>query len=103
LDLAARLEAALARERALRQKVHRYRPDILPRAEQAQAMYLRSYQGMTAAYSQALVARRSWLTLRAEHAVDLGALWGQMVYIQGLLGTGDAASAAPAGEGRHGH
>ena len=102
-DLLTGLEQALAREKALRHKVERYALEILPKARQSQAMYLRSHMGMTAAYSQALVARRNWLMLKVEHAADLGELWGQVAHIQSLQGEAGPTTGPHTGEASHGH
>ena len=68
-----------------RSVVEVYQAEIIPAAEEAQALYSDSYERMAASYPQVLIAQRSLLEVRAEHVEGLDALWHAAVTMQGLL------------------
>jgi cobalt-zinc-cadmium efflux system outer membrane protein len=83
-----------------------YRSEILPRAEQAYALYLDRYRGMAAAYPQVLAAQRTLFETTREYLMNLDAGWRAAIRLEGLLaGDGldapaaDAASVAPVAGG----
>jgi cobalt-zinc-cadmium efflux system outer membrane protein len=62
-----------------------FRADILPRAEQAYALYLARYRDMGAAYPQVLVAQRGLFDMAREYLEHLEAAWRSALRLQGLL------------------
>ena len=85
LALRMRMASALREHRDARHLVEKYRDEILPRAEKALELFSRSFQQMTAAYPQVLVARRSLQRLRTDYVHGLVRLWKSRVEIQGFL------------------
>jgi outer membrane protein, heavy metal efflux system len=99
-ELAARklaLRAALASTfhhyAAARERAHRYRDEVLPRAEKAHALYAARFREMAAAYPQVLIARRTLLESQREYAEALGDAWRHAVLLQGQM-LGDTAGSA---------
>jgi outer membrane protein, heavy metal efflux system len=55
--------------------VHQYKTEMLPRAGQAYQMYLKNYQGMAAAYPQALMSQRTLFQLEVDYVQALSTAW----------------------------
>lgn len=85
LSLRARLAAAYRNYLDSVALVDKYRKEVLPRAQQAYALYLQSYQQMAAAYPQVLIAQRTHFQLQVDYVDALVDLWRSVVEIRGLL------------------
>jgi cobalt-zinc-cadmium efflux system outer membrane protein len=88
LSLEARLARVFEEYLTALRAVDLYRGDILPRAEEAYMLYLRSYERMAAAYPQVLIAQRNLLQSHDTYLAALEAAWRSSVEIQGLLLSG---------------
>lgn len=62
-----------------------YRAEILPRAEQAYALYLARYREMAAAYPQVLVAQRTLFDMSVRYLASLEDAWRSALRLQGTL------------------
>lgn len=71
--------------------VERYRTRILPKAQQAYALYLNNFRQMAGAYPQALIAQRNLFQLQDSYVAALVNTWQRAVEIQGLLLGADGA------------
>jgi len=92
LKLRASFAAALrSYQNSLRVKAQ-YEKQIIPRAQEAYDMYLRSFKQMAAAYPQVLIAQRTLFQVRADYIRALVDAWQNATQIQGylLLGALDA-------------
>jgi cobalt-zinc-cadmium efflux system outer membrane protein len=69
-----------------------YRTEVLPRAEEAFALYLDRYRNLAAAYPQVLVAQRTLFQMNASYLESLEAAWRAALQLQGFL-PGDALDA----------
>lgn len=85
LSLRARLAAAYRNYLDSVALVDKYRKEVLPRAQQAYALYLQSYQQMAAAYPQVLIAQRTHFQLQVDYVDALVDLWRSVLEIRGLL------------------
>jgi len=85
LSIRSRVAGVFADYDSARSVVEVYQAEIIPAAEEAQALYSDSYERMAASYPQVLIAQRSLLEVRAEHVEGLDALWHAAVTMQGLL------------------
>ena len=94
LALRARLAAAFRVYLDSRNMVERYRSEILPRAQQAYQLYLRSYQQMAAAYPQVLIAQRNVAEAEVEYVRAQEMLWRSVAEIRGQLLGKDMGSIA---------
>lgn len=92
--LEARLSRVVEEYLTALRAVDLYRGDILPRAEEAYTLYLRSYERMAAAYPQVLVAQRNLLQSNDAYLEALEAAWRSSVAIQGLLLSGGLGAPA---------
>lgn len=79
--------------------IERYRTIMIPRAQEAYDLYLRSFRQMAAAYPQVVITQRNLFQLQEDYVAALVAAWQRSVEIQGLLlGAGvemDGGPAAP--------
>ncbi|MFQ5926311.1 MAG: TolC family protein [Terriglobia bacterium] len=85
LSLRARLAAAYRNYLDAVALVDKYRNKMLPRAQRAYNLYLKSYQQMAAAYPQVLIAQRTHFQLQVDYVAALEQLWRTVVEIRGLL------------------
>ena len=85
LTLEGRFAVEFADYERARAAVQAYRADILPRAEQAHALYLEKYRQMAAAYPQVLAAQRVLIDLTGEYIEALDRAWRAALRLQGLL------------------
>ncbi len=90
LSLKSRLAAEYKDFQDSSVSVERYRSRILPKAQQAYALYLNNFRQMAGAYPQALIAQRNLFQLQDSYVAALVNTWQRAVEIQGLLlGGGD--------------
>ena len=71
-----------------KQRVERYGREIIPRAQKAYDLYLDSFQEMTAAYPQVLIAQRTLFQSKTDYIEALVGLRLRLVAIQGLVLSG---------------
>jgi outer membrane protein, heavy metal efflux system len=96
LALQARAAETFAEYLTARHASEAYHAEILPRAEEAYALYLARYKEMAAAYPQVLVAQRTLFEMSAAYLASLERAWRAALQLQGFL-PGDALDAP--GEG----
>ncbi|HVS15347.1 MAG TPA: TolC family protein [Thermoanaerobaculia bacterium] len=95
LDLEARFAEAFAGYASAAEAAAAYRNEILPAARESYDLYLASYQQMTAAYPQVLVAQRTLFQAEADALAALVELWDAAARLEGRLVTeGDGPGAA---------
>ena len=68
-----------------RTMVEKYRSRMIPRAQKAYDLYVKSYGGMAAAYPQVLISQRTLFQLRTDYISALETLWGNAIALQGFL------------------
>jgi cobalt-zinc-cadmium efflux system outer membrane protein len=68
-----------------RSMVEKYRSRMIPRAQKAYDLYVKSYGGMAAAYPQVLISQRTLFQLQTDYISALETLWGNSVALQGFL------------------
>lgn len=85
LSLGAQGAAEFARYLTALGAAEAYRAEILPRAEQAYALYLARYREMAAAYPQVLVAQRTLFDMSVRYLVSLEDAWRSALRLQGAL------------------
>lgn len=110
LALQARLATVFWEYQDAMATIERYRTQMIPKAQQSYDLYLKSFQGMAAAYPQVLIAQRNLFQLQEDYVTALVAAWQRSVEIQGLL-LGDwmqlagarrsAGATGPGGDGRN--
>jgi outer membrane protein, heavy metal efflux system len=69
---------------AARLIVEQYKTEVLPRAEQAYALYKSSYQKMASAYPQVLISQRTLFQLEADYVQALENVWQSSLGIRGF-------------------
>ncbi len=81
-----------------RATVERYRNRMIPRAQKAYDLYVKSYGGMAAAYPQVLISQRTLFQLQSDYIAALETLWGNSTALRGFLLTdGLEAPSRPGG------
>ena len=81
-----------------RAMVEKYRIRMIPRAQKAYDLYLKSYGGMAAAYPQVLISQRTLFQLQSDYIAALETLWGNSIALKGFLLTdGLEAPSRPGG------
>jgi outer membrane protein, heavy metal efflux system len=81
-----------------RAAVEKYRDRMIPRAQKAYDLYLKSYGGMAAAYPQVLITQRTLFQLQSDYIAALENLWGNSIALRGFLLTdGLEAPSRPGG------
>ncbi len=98
LSLRARLAATYRNYLDAAALVDKYRNAVIPRAQRAYDLYLNSYQQMTAAYPQVLIAQRTLFQLQVDHVEALVSVWQSIVRIRGLLLVDSVEALPMAGE-----
>jgi cobalt-zinc-cadmium efflux system outer membrane protein len=68
-----------------RATVDKYRNRMIPRAQKAYELYLKSYGGMAAAYPQVLISQRTLFQLQSDYIAALESLWGNAIALKGFL------------------
>ncbi len=85
LNLRARLASPFATYLTSLQTVERYRKGILPQAQKAYDLYLKSFQQMAAAYPQVLIAQRTLFQVRTNYVQAVVSLRQSVVEIEGFM------------------
>jgi outer membrane protein, heavy metal efflux system len=85
LVLRERAAALLQNYVTSRSIVERYRNHMIPRAQKAYELYLKSYGGMAAAYPQLLISQRTLFQLQTDYIAALENLWGNSIALKGFL------------------
>ncbi len=81
-----------------RATVEKYRNRMIPRAQKAYDLYVKSYGGMAAAYPQVLISQRTLFQLQSDYITALETLWGNSIALRGFLLTdGLEAPSRPGG------
>jgi outer membrane protein, heavy metal efflux system len=81
-----------------RATVEKYRNRMIPRAQKAYELYLKSYARMAAAYPQVLISQRTLFQLQGDYIAALESLWGNAIALRGFLLTdGLEAPSRPGG------
>jgi cobalt-zinc-cadmium efflux system outer membrane protein len=81
-----------------RATMERYRESMIPRAQKAYDLYLKSYRGMSAAYPQVLISQRTLFELQTDYIVALENLWSNSVALKGFLLTDGLEAPSRSGE-----
>src|SRR5229473_187539 len=81
-----------------RATVEKYKKRMIPRAQKAYELYLKSYGGMAAAYPQVLISQRTLFQLQTDYIAALENLWGNSIALKGFLLTDGLEAPSRAGE-----
>jgi len=81
-----------------RAMVEKYRSRMIPRAQKAYELYVKSYGGMAAAYPQVLISQRTLFQLQTDYIVALETLWGNSIALKGFLLTDGLEAPSRPGE-----
>ena len=81
-----------------RAMVERYRNRMIPRAQKAYDLYVKSYGGMAAAYPQVLISQRTLFQLQTDYISALETLWGNSIALKGFLLTDGLEAPSRPGE-----
>ena len=81
-----------------RATMERYRESMIPRAQKAYDLYLKSYRGMAAAYPQVLISQRTLFELQTDYIVALENLWSNSIALKGFLLTDGLEAPSRSGE-----
>ena len=85
LSLRRRLAAMYREYQDAVAAAERYRTQMLPKAQEAYDLYLRSFRQMAAAYPQVIISQRNLFQLQEDYTATLVAAWQRAVEIEGLL------------------
>jgi cobalt-zinc-cadmium efflux system outer membrane protein len=88
LDLERRMNTAYERFATARAAAESYRAAILPRAEEAYALYLTKYREMAAAYPQVLLAEQALQDTSEQLLAASEAAWQAAAELRGFAATG---------------
>jgi len=81
-----------------RATVEKYQNRMIPRAQKAYDLYVKSYGAMAAAYPQVLISQRTLFQLQSDYVAALETLWGNSIALRGFLLTdGLEAPSRPGG------
>ncbi len=81
-----------------RAMVEKYRSRMIPRAQKAYDLYVKSYAEMAAAYPQVLISQRTLFQLQTDYIVALETLWGNSIALKGFLLTDGLEAPSRPGE-----
>ena len=98
LVLRERAAALLQNYVTSRSTVERYRERMIPRAQRAYELYLKSYGAMAAAYPQVLVSQRTLFQLQTDYIMALENLWANSIALKGFLLTDGLEAPSRSGE-----
>jgi cobalt-zinc-cadmium efflux system outer membrane protein len=98
LVLRERAAALLQNYVTSRSTVEKYRNRMIPRAQKAYDLYVKSYGGMAAAYPQVLISQRTLFQLQTDYITALENLWGNSIALKGFLLTDGLEAPSRAGE-----
>lgn len=76
----------------------RYRKSIIPRAQRAYDLYLKSYRGMAGAYPQVLISQRTLFEVQTDYVMALENLWSNSIALKGFLLTDGLEAPSRSGE-----
>jgi cobalt-zinc-cadmium efflux system outer membrane protein len=79
---------------AAENQAHRYKEEIIPRAERAYRLYLTKYRQMGAAYPQVIVSQRTLFQLQVAYIDVLREVWSHAIALQNFLLTDGLAMPA---------
>lgn len=68
-----------------RATVEKYQNRMIPRAQKAYDLYVKSYGAMAAAYPQVLISQRTLFQLQSDYIGALETLWGNSIALRGFL------------------
>ena len=85
LDLRRRLAAVYREYQDAIAAAERYRTQMVPKAQEAYDLYLRSFRQMAAAYPQVIISQRNLFQLQEDYTATLVAAWQRSVEVEGLL------------------
>ena len=85
LSLRTRLAAAYRDYQDAVAAAERYRTEMIPKAQEAYDLYLRSFRQMAAAYPQVIIAQRNLFQIQEDYVATLVTAWQRAVEIEGLL------------------
>jgi cobalt-zinc-cadmium efflux system outer membrane protein len=68
-----------------RTMVEKYRSRMIPRAQKAYDLYVKSYGAMAAAYPQVLISQRTLFQLQTDYISALETLWRNAIALKGFL------------------
>jgi len=85
LVLRERAAALVQNYMTSRTMVEKYRSRMIPRAQKAYDLYVKSYGGMAAAYPQVLISQRTLFQLQTDYISALETLWGNSIALKGFL------------------
>ena len=81
-----------------RATVEKYQNRMIPRAQKAYDLYVKSYGKMAAAYPQVLISQRTLFQLQSDYIAAMETLWGNSIALRGFLLTdGLEAPSRPGG------
>ena len=100
LSLRQRVQPLLQTYLADRDRVDRYKTEMIPRATRAYQLYLSKYQQMGQAYPQVIVSQRTLFQIQATYLQVLQDLWTSAIRLQNYALSGGLD--APAAAGRAG-
>jgi cobalt-zinc-cadmium efflux system outer membrane protein len=81
-----------------RAMVEKYQSRMIPRAQKAYDLYVKSYGGMAVAYPQVLISQRTLFQLQTDYIVALETLWGNSIALKGFLLTDGLEAPSRPGE-----
>jgi cobalt-zinc-cadmium efflux system outer membrane protein len=81
-----------------RAMVEKFRSRMIPRAQKAYDLYVKSYGGMAAAYPQVLISQRTLFQLQTDYILALETLWGNSIALKGFLLTDGLEAPSRPGE-----
>ena len=85
LALRARLASVYREYQDAVASIERYRTVMIPRAQEAYELYLKSFRQMAAAYPQVVITQRNLFQLQEDYVAALIGAWQRSIEIQGLL------------------
>ena len=85
LDIQSRLASAFREYQDAVAAAERYRTRMIPSAQQAYDLYLKSFRQMAAAYPQVVITQRNLFQLQDDYVATLVSAWQRVVEIQSLL------------------
>ncbi len=85
LVLRERAAALVQNYSTSRATVEKYQNRMIPRAQKAYDLYVKSYGAMAAAYPQVLISQRTLFQLQSDYIGALETLWGNSIALRGFL------------------
>jgi len=85
LALRARLASVYREYQDAMASIERYRTVMIPRAQEAYELYLKSFRQMASAYPQVVITQRNLFQLQEDYVAALIGAWQRSIEIQGFL------------------